>query len=69
MSNISSLACLQVSWPIEFVWGGGLGRLGKVRLVRFGWDGFKKKKKKLMEFSIKVAGWVLDSLVFHQTWS
>ena len=26
-------------------------------------DGFKKKKK-LMEFSIKLAGWVLDALVF-----
>ena len=27
-------------------------------------DGFKKKKK-LMEFSIKLAGWVLDAPVFH----
>ena len=26
--------------------------------------GFKKKKK-LMEFSIKLAGWVLDAPVFH----
>ena len=26
-------------------------------------DGFKKKK--LMEFSIKLAGWVLDDPVFH----
>ena len=25
----------------------------------------KKKKKKLMEFSIKLAGWVLDAPVFH----
>ena len=24
-----------------------------------------KKKKKLMEFSIKLAGWVLDAPVFH----
>ena len=28
-------------------------------------DGFKKEKKKLMEFSIKLAGWVLDALIFH----
>ena len=27
-------------------------------------DGFKKKKK-LMEFSFKLAGWVLDDPVFH----
>ena len=27
-------------------------------------DGFKQTKK-LMEFSIKLAGWVLDALVFH----
>ena len=27
-------------------------------------DGFQKKKK-LMEFSIKLAGWVLDAPVFH----
>ena len=25
-----------------------------------------KKKKKLMEFSIKLAGWVLDALVSHE---
>ena len=29
-------------------------------------DGLKKRKeKKLMEFSIKLAGWVLDAPVFH----
>ena len=28
-------------------------------------EGFKKKKKKIMEFSIKLAGWVLDDQVFH----
>ena len=27
-------------------------------------DGFKKKRK-LMEFSIRLAGWVLDAPVFH----
>ena len=27
--------------------------------------GWFQKKKKLMEFSIKLAGWVLDDLVFH----
>ena len=37
-------------------------RLGKV----------SEKKKKLMELSIKLAGWVLDDPVFHKkklTWS
>ena len=29
--------------------------------------GFKKKTKKLMEFSIKLAGWVLDAPVFKKT--
>ena len=32
--------------------------------IHFLRDGFKKKKK-LMEFSIKLAGWVLDAPVFH----
>ena len=27
--------------------------------------GFKKEEKKLMEFSIKLAGWVLDAPFFH----
>ena len=33
--------------------------------TKFVRGGFKKKKKKLMEFSIKLAGWVLDAPVFH----
>ena len=32
-------------------------------LVDYGW--FQKKKKKSTEFSIDIAGWVLDDQVFH----
>ena len=37
-------------------------RIGLIKHHRLR-DGFKKKK--LMEFSIKLAGWVLDAPVFH----